>query len=51
MLGAWSGLFGMYLPVTAFSIWFLVMFYVMRKAALEEIAAAGHAVGELAEVG
>lgn len=37
---AWNGIFGLYLPVTAFTAWFIVMFYVMRKSALEEIAAA-----------
>ena len=37
---AWNGIFGLYIPVTAFTLWFFVMFYVMRKSALAELAAA-----------
>ena len=35
---AWNGIFGLYLPITAFTAWFVVMFYVMRKSAMQEIA-------------
>lgn len=29
---AWNGLFGLYLPVTIYAIWFVAMFFVLRKA-------------------
>ena len=37
---AWDGIFGLYLPVTAFCLWFIVMFYVLRKSGLDDLAAA-----------
>lgn len=37
---AWNGIFGLYIPVTAFSLWFVVMFVVMRRSGLDDLAAA-----------
>jgi hypothetical protein len=37
---AWNGLLGLYVPLAAFTIWFVTMFFVMRKSAIEELAAA-----------
>lgn len=33
---AWSGLFGLWIPLTLFGLWFVVNFWLMRKAILRE---------------
>jgi hypothetical protein len=33
---AWSGLFGLWIPLAVFGAWFLVIFQLLRKAALRE---------------
>jgi hypothetical protein len=33
---AWSGVFGLWIPLTVFGLWFLVTFWLMRKAILRE---------------
>lgn len=38
---AWNGLFGLWIPLVLFGSWFLVMFWLMRRAILRERSAAG----------
>jgi len=37
---SWNGLFGLWVPVTAFAVWFLSTFHLVRKAALRSCAGA-----------
>lgn len=38
---AWNGLFGFWVPLAGFGSWWLVMFYVLRRAVLRDRLAAG----------